>query len=116
MIPGTIPMQSGVSEVGGILCDYGFGQLITIGLAALALYLIFKGIFQVLYGFDDLYSPRQQDQQAGREKVTAGAKKIVIGAFGPSLIAALFELIGISTISCFDFNIGILSATLMMPV
>ena len=100
----------GVNAADSVMCGGNggpdLGRIITIILGLLAMYFIVKAIIQTMAAFDKMNSPREQEHYEGQKQLksagsTAGA------ALVPVLAGPLLDVMGINTISCLDFNIGI---------
>lgn len=100
----------GVDAADSVMCGGGggpnLGRIVTILLGLLAMYFIVKAIIQTMAAFDKMNSPREQEHYEGQKQLksagsTAGA------ALVPVLAGPLLDVMGINTISCLDFNIGI---------
>jgi len=104
-----------LDDVGSAMCGSGLGQLFGLVLAAVAVYLLAKGVFRGMMAFDKMGSSRSETQFEGKEQL-AGAGKTAAGAFIPTLAAGIFEVIGISMISCFNLDIGIMTIAMPLPL
>lgn len=100
---GTVAAQSGVSEA---MCGTGIGQLLSLALGAVSVFLVIKGGFRALMGFDKKGSSKSQKQMEGNEQVKGGAQTMAVGAIGPAAIAGVLDVAGVSTLSCFEFAVA----------
>jgi hypothetical protein len=97
-LAGNAAAQS-VGEVGDAMCGTGIGQLVGIVFIALAMYLLVKAVARGMMAADKMGSTKQQESLEGKEKLV-GAGKTGAGAFIPAVAAGIFEVMGISTVSC----------------
>jgi hypothetical protein len=105
---GTVTAQSGVSEA---MCGTGIGQLLSLALGAVSVFLVVKGGFRTLMGFDKKGSSKSQKQMEGNAQVKGGAQTMAVGAIGPAVIAGILDVAGVSTLSCFEFAVATIAAT-----
>lgn len=105
---GTASAQSGVSEA---MCGTGIGQLLSLALGAVSVYLIVKGGFRTLMGFDKKNSSSSNSQMEGNQQITGGAQTMAVGAVGPAVIAGVLDVAGVSTLSCFEFAVATIAVT-----
>ena len=113
----AVPAAAQLDQVGQALCNNGIGQILSIVFAAATLYFLFKAIFRGMSGLDKKGSKKPQTQQEGDNQLM-GALYSGAAAFAPPIFAAILEIIGVSTISCFDFNVGVFGggAGMIMPL
>ncbi|MBX0296941.1 hypothetical protein [Haloarcula nitratireducens] len=95
---GVAAAQS-VSEVGSAMCGSGVGQLVGFGFIAGSLYFVLKGVAKAMAAMDKMGSTKQQSAREGKEAM-AGSAKTFSAAFIPAVAAGVFEVLGISTVSC----------------
>ncbi|MBX0298125.1 hypothetical protein [Haloarcula nitratireducens] len=95
---GVAAAQS-VSEVGSAMCGSGVGQLVGFGFIAGSLYFVLKGVAKAMTAMDKMGSTKQQSAREGKEAM-AGSAKTFSAAFIPAVAAGVFEVLGISTVSC----------------
>ena len=113
----AVPAAAQLDQVGQALCNNGIGQILSIVFAAATLYFLFKAIFRGMSGLDKKGSKKPQTQQEGDNQLL-GALYSGAAAFAPPIFAAILEIIGVSTISCFDFNVGVFGggAGMILPL
>jgi hypothetical protein len=111
----AVPAAAQLDQVGQALCNNGIGQILSIVFAAATLYFLFKAIFRGMSGLDKKGSKKPQTQQEGDNQLL-GALYSGAAAFAPPIFAAILEIIGVSTISCFDFNVGVFGMVMPLPV
>lgn len=102
------PTLAQFDEIGDALCESGVGELIAYGFALFAVVLIIKFGFMVMAALDKYDSPKPQEHEEGVDLLKSSAFTL-LAAFAPLLIGVVFELIGISTFTCWEWDIGILS-------
>jgi hypothetical protein len=113
----AVPVAAQLGQVGQALCNNGIGQILAIVFAAATLYFLIKAVFRAMAGLDKKGSKKPQTQQDGDAQLM-GAAYSGAAAFAPPVLAAILEIIGVSTISCFDFNVGVFGggAGMLMPM
>lgn len=95
-----------IEDVGEAMCGTGLGELVVFALALFAVVFILKAAFMMMFAFDKFNSPREQEHLEGTKKMTSAAWTFG-AAFVPLLFGAVLDVLGINTISCVDFDIGI---------
>lgn len=95
-----------LDKVGQALCQNGLGQLLAILFAAFSFYFFVKGGLRTMKGLDKKGSAKSGTQQEGDEELV-GAGYSFAAAAAPIVLTAILEIIGINTISCFDFSVGV---------
>lgn len=103
----TYPAAAQFQEVGSQMCESGLGDVIAVVFSLLAIYFIFKTVFRVMGGLDKHKSPKPGEHEEGVEQLES-AGSTFLAALVPVLAAIFFELIGLNTFSCLEFDIGIL--------
>lgn len=96
-----------LDDVGQAMCGSGIGKLFGLILAGLAIYLLAKAVVRGMMAFDKMGSSHDKTQLQGKRDL-AGAGRTAVGAFVPVLAAGIFEVAGISTVSCFRLDLGVL--------
>jgi hypothetical protein len=71
--------------------------------------LLIKVAFMGMFAFDKLNSPREQEHLEGQEQLKS-AGWTFLGALVPLIFGALMDVMGVNTLSCIDWNIGIMMA------
>lgn len=107
LLAGPAVAQSAISQVGQAMCRNGIGDIITFGLAALAILLIILAAYRGMLAFNKMGSHQSDKQYEGKEQMV-GAVKTFAGAFVPLIFGGVLDVLGVNTISCLDFDIGIL--------
>ena len=103
-IASTLPLFAGtasasaVGQVGTVACRLGIGDLVTFGIAALAVFHVVAGAIKATTAFDHLGSTRADRQRQGR-RAMIGALQVTAGAFFPVLVGAIFTVV-------LDFELG----------
>lgn len=98
--------DSPISEVGDAMCGTGIGDLVALLLAGIAMYLIVKSGIRATMAFDKMGEARSETQFEGKKQL-AGAGKTLAGAFVPVAFGGILEVVGINTVSCISFDIGL---------
>lgn len=98
--------DSPISEVGDAMCGTGIGDLVALLLAGIAMYLIVKSGIRATVAFDKMGEARSEAQFEGKKQL-AGAGKTLAGAFVPVAFGGILEAVGINTVSCISFDIGL---------
>lgn len=114
----AVPAAAQLQKVGQALCNNGIGQILAFVFAAATLYFLIKAVFRAMSGMDKKGSKKPQTQQEGEDQLM-GALYSGAAAFAPPILAAILEIIGVKTISCFDFNVGVFGgggAGMVMPL
>lgn len=83
------------------------GRIVVIVLALFAMFFLIKSVFQAMSALDKMNSPREQEHLAGKEQLNS-AGTTALAALIPALAGPFFELIGINTLSCIDWSLGIM--------
>lgn len=96
-----------LDDIGQAMCGSGLGKLFGLVLAGIAIYLLAKAVVRAMMAFDKMGSSHDKTQFQGKQDLV-GAGRTGVGAFVPVLAAGIFEVAGISTISCFRLDLGIL--------
>ena len=106
-------LQSGnpLNEFGDTICGTGLGTVFALVLSAIAMYLLAIASIRGMMAFNKLGSSRSEKQFEGKQQII-GAGKTGLGAFVPVLFAGLLEAVGIRTISCLNFDLGIFGTVL----
>ncbi|NKE37319.1 hypothetical protein GWG54_16140 [Natronococcus sp. JC468] len=103
--------QSGASDAESLMCGGAggpnIGRIVMIVLALAAFFFILKGVFQGMTALDKMNSPREQEHLEGKEGLKSAGTSIG-AALVPALAGPFFEIIGISTLSCIDWSLGVL--------
>lgn len=100
------PVAAQMGDVGSALCQNGLGQLLAIILAGASFYFFVKGGFRGMAGLDKKGSKKSGTQQEGDEQLMGAGYSFAASA-APVVLAAIGEVVGISTVSCFNFNVGV---------
>ena len=113
----AVPAAAQLQKVGKALCNNGIGQILAFVFAAATLYFLIKAVFRAMSGMDKKGSKKPQTQQEGEDQLM-GALYSGAAAFAPPILAAILEIIGVKTVSCFDFNVGVFGggAGMVMPL
>ena len=90
-----------VGELGSAMCGSGVGQLIGFAAIAAAMYYLIKAVFKSMSALDKMESTSQQNARQGKNEL-ASAGRTGAAAFVPAVAAGVFEVMGISTVSCLD--------------
>lgn len=94
VVAGTAAAQDKFFQVA---CDAGLGAAITFILTGIAVYVIIKGMVDVIMGLDKSRSRGSSTRQKeGREGMKTGATKIFGGIFAPPLLLGLINAMGVS--------------------
>ncbi|WP_226013634.1 hypothetical protein [Halomicrobium salinisoli] len=104
--------QSPISDIGDAMCGTGIGDLVALILAGIAMYLIVKSAIRATMAFDKMGEARSETQFEGKKQL-AGAGKTLAGAFVPVAFGGILDAVGMSTISCLSFDIGLFIAPLV---
>lgn len=104
--------QSPISDVGDAMCGTGIGDLVALILAGISMYLIVKSVIRATMAFDKMGEARSETQFEGKKQL-AGAGKTLGGAFVPVAFGGILEAVGMSTISCLSFDIGLFIAPIV---
>ena len=99
--------DSPISNVGDAMCGTGIGDLVALILAGISMYLIVKSGIRATMAFDKMGEARSETQFEGKKQL-AGAGKTLGGAFVPVAFGGILETIGMNTISCLSFDIGLM--------
>lgn len=106
-----VAAQSGADDAESLMCGGAggpnIGRIVMTVLALAAFFFILKGVFQGMTALDKMNSPREQEHLEGKECLKSAGTSIG-AALVPALAGPFFELIGISTLSCINWNLGIL--------
>jgi hypothetical protein len=102
-----------VDEFGDTICGTGLGTVFALVLSAIAMYLLAIAAIRGMMAFNKLGSTRSEKQFEGKAQII-GAGKTGLGAFVPVIFAALLEVVGIRTISCLNFDLGIFGTALTL--
>ncbi|SFS09983.1 hypothetical protein SAMN05216559_3634 [Halomicrobium zhouii] len=103
---------SPIDEVGDAMCGTGIGDLVALLLAAISMYLIVKAGIRATMAFDKLGEARSETQFEGKKQL-AGAGKTLGGAFVPVAFGGILEVVGMNTVSCLSFDIGLMMSSLL---
>lgn len=103
---GTVAAKSEVSQA---MCGTGIGQLLSLALGAVSVFLVIKGGFRMLMGVDKKSSSKSKQQMEGNDLVKGGAQTMAVGAVGPAAIAGILDVVGVTTLSCFDFAVAMIT-------
>ena len=95
----TTAAAQSVSEVGSAMCGTGVGALVGFAAIALSMYYRIKAIFGAMSALDKMESTSQQNARQGKNDL-ASAGRTGAAAFIPAVAAGVFEVMGISTVSC----------------
>ncbi|WP_226023662.1 hypothetical protein [Halomicrobium salinisoli] len=104
--------QSPISDIGDAMCGTGIGDLVALILAGIAMYLIVKSAIRATMAFDKMGEARTETQFEGKKQL-AGAGKTLAGAFVPVAFGGILDAVGMSTISCLSFDIGLFIAPVL---
>lgn len=102
-------------QVGNAICANNGGKIIAFIVAAIAIFFVIKGFLQILWAWNDMSSPRQQDKQQGRERMMGGAKLIGAALFIPSIFGAFLQILGVQVLQCFTFETGLMGTVYIIP-
>lgn len=105
--------DSPISEVGDAMCGTGIGDLVALLLAGIAMYLIVKSGIRATMAFDKMGEARSETQFEGKKQL-AGAGKTLAGAFVPVAFGGILEAVGMNTVSCISFDIGLVLAPMIL--
>lgn len=97
---------SPISNVGEAMCGTGIGDLIALILAGISMYLVVKSGIRATIAFDKMGEARSETRFEGKKQL-AGAGKTLTGAFVPVAFGSILDVIGMNTISCLSFEIGL---------
>lgn len=103
----TYPAYAQFQELGNRLCESGLGQVLGVVFSAFAIYYLLKFVFKVMDAMDKHKSARSGEHEAGVQKLESAGSTLG-AAFVPVFAVIFFELIGINTFSCLNFDIGLL--------
>lgn len=103
--------QDGVDGAESIMCGGGggpnLGRIVMIVLGMLAMLFIIKAVFQAMAAVDKMNSPVEQEHIKGKQGLKS-AGTTALAALIPALAGPFFELIGINTLSCIDWSLGVM--------
>lgn len=90
-----------------VLCgDPNIGMWLTFIFGLFMLGFLIHGAFRLMAGTDKQGSTKKDVQQRGKEQ-SKGAGYSFAAAAVPPLLGALFEYMGVSMVSCIDFDFGV---------
>lgn len=98
--------QSPINDIGDAMCGTGIGDLVALILAGISMYLVVKSVIRATMAFDKMGEARSETQFEGKKQL-AGAGKTLAGAFVPVAFGGILEAVGMSTVSCLSFDIGL---------
>lgn len=102
-----------MDDVGEAMCGTGIGELVALMLAGISMYLIVKAGIRGTLAFDKMGGSRSETQFEGKKQL-AGAGKTLGGAFVPVAFGSILEVVGMNTVSCISFDIGLMVAPVLL--
>lgn len=101
--PAAVSAQSASEQAGGLMCESGLGELITLAFGAITVFLILLSAWRGMMAAKDMGSARPDKKSDGREEAK-GSVVTMLGVFVLPMLALGMDQVGISTISCVDFT------------
>lgn len=101
-VGGTV-LQTSADQAGKAVCQTGFGELITLGLGLITIFLILLAVYRGALAFSKYGSPRTEKKREGQEQLK-GAAITLAGAFVPGIFAAILDQTGLISLSCVDLS------------
>lgn len=105
--------QSPIENIGDAMCGTGIGDLVALLLAGISMYLIVKAGIRATMAFDKMGEARSETQFEGKKQL-AGAGKTLGGAFVPVAFGGILDAVGMNTVSCISFDIGLFIAPVFL--
>lgn len=102
-----------IEDVGEAMCGTGIGELVALVLAGISMYLVVKAGIRGTLAFDKMGGSRSETQFEGKKQL-AGAGKTLAGAFVPVAFGGVLEVVGMNTVSCISFDIGLVGAAIFV--